>query len=77
MGNNLGDRGRYEFGGSLDGQEQVNPPPNPPDGQFVIWMQAGDNTVGYGTDGDLLIKTTVAGTTYQGVLATTQRLVSI
>ncbi len=74
MGNNLGGRDRYSFTGSLNGAEMVTAPDSPPDGQFVIWLQAGDNTAGYGTDGDLLVKTTVDGTSFVGVLATLQRL---
>lgn len=73
MVGDLGGRDRYKFAGTLNGAEMGSDPPDPPEGQFVVWMSNGSGT---GSDGDIYIKVTSGGTTRIGILSTTQRLKS-
>jgi len=44
----------------LRGQEKSEDPPDPDEGNFVLWMSDGTDT---GDDGDILIKITAGGST--------------
>ena len=60
-----GDHG-YIFGDKyFKSLERSSDPPQPSEGQFVIWMSDG---TGKGDDGDILIASTAGGTTNYGTL---------
>lgn len=60
-------RDRYDFAPYTEGQQYTSDPPNPAEGNFIIW-QASGNAGTKGAKGDLMIKTTTDGTTLIGYL---------
>lgn len=60
-----GDHGYIFADKYLKGLERSSDPPQPAEGQWVIWMSDG---TGKGDDGDILIASTAGGTTNYGTL---------
>ena len=52
--------GAFDILGIMGGKERAIDPPNPAEGNYIIWMS---NGTGSGDDGDILIKITAGATT--------------